>query len=207
MYLPGTDVPADATVADVGGCLDELHLGATRDPCRPSCLEITTASTCRSAFFYDVPPTAATQVPVVTLSNDAAEYTLPVRLICYADPLEQETAPGVADPCALQILGELYVRALRPGATLVWDVAARDVTYRDHTTGHHVPGWAFVDPNDRPQRRWFALPCGQVLITCEIATACLEDLGGGAYTDGPHRFDDPHYPTLSVEIVERVGCP
>ena len=207
MYGTGVTVDADATVADPVDCLASLQLGETREPCRPSCVEITEGTSCRSAFFYDVPASAATQAPVVSLTNDATEYTLPVRVIAYADPLGAETAPGVADPCALQILGEVYVRPLRPGATLVWDVGARDVLYRDHTTGHPAPGWAYVDPNDPPERRWFALPCGQVVITVEVATACLDDLGGGTYSDGAHIFLAPHYPAVTLEVVPRIGCP
>lgn len=206
MYGTGTASAQDATAANVTACLASLQLGA-RNPCRPSCPEITAGTSCRSAFFVDVPETSSALTPVMTLSNPATEYTIPVRVIAYADPLGVETAPGVSNPCSLQILGELYVRALKPGATLVWDVASRDVTYRDHTTGSMVPGWGYVDPNDQPQRRWFVLPCGKIVIVIEPATACLEALGGGVYSDGVHRFDVPHYPSLALEIVPRFGCP
>ena len=168
---------------------------------------MTAGSSCRSAFFYDVPEVAGALAPIVTMENTATEYTLPVRVIAYADPLGMETAPGVANPCALQILGEIYVRSLPPGATFVWDVAARDVQYRDSTTGGVEPGWAYIDPNDPPERRWFALPCGKIVIVVELATLCLAPLGGGAYSDGVHTFNAPHYPDLALEIAPRWGCP
>jgi hypothetical protein len=207
MYLPTVDAGPGGDVADVAACLDGLLVDPARQPCRPSCTEVTDSDSCRSVYFYDVPPTAAAQVPIVTLFNDATEHSLPVRLICYADPLGIETAPSLTDPCRLPVLGELYVRPLAPGATLVWDVAARDVTYHDSTTEGMEPGWGHIDPNDPPLRRWFALPCGQVIITVEVSTACLQVLPSGAYSDGAHLYETPHYPTVSVEIGERVGCP
>ena len=89
----------------------------------------------------------------------------------------------------------------------MWDVAAREVTYRDHTTGLFVPGWAYIDPNDPPVRRWFTLPCGDVDVVLEPSTLCLTDLGGGIYSDGDHTFETPAFPSPSVELVPRVGCP
>ena len=207
MYGSGVEVAQDVMVADLGDCLPSLTVAETRHPCRPTCPEMTGGTNCRSSFFYDVPASAEALVPVVTMANPNVEYTLPVRVIVYADPLGVEAAPGVTDPCGLQILGEIYVRALRPGATFVWDVAARDVLYSDHSTGGFAPGWAYVDPNDPPERRWFALPCGQIVITVELATLCLEPLGGGAYSDGIHTFTAPRYPSLTLEILPRFGCP
>jgi hypothetical protein len=205
MYLQGTDVTQDDS-ATVATCLASLDLGLERNPCRPTCLEITAGTDCRDSYFYDVPAGAVNVAPVLTFTNTETEYTIPCRAICYYDPLGVEASPGVSDPCGLQILGELYVRSLRSGSTLVWDVAARDVLYHDYTTGGFAPGWAYVDPNDPPERRWFALPCGQIIIVIEPATLCLDSLGGGLYTDGVLFFDAPHFPASTLEIVPRVGC-
>ena len=205
MYLSG-EIVDDDDEPNVGTCLASLDLTVGRNPCRPTCFEVSQGTDCRYSFFYDVPAGATVQAPVLSLTNHGSEYSIPCRAIVYYDPLGLETAPGLVNPCGLQILGQLYVRALRSGATLVWDVSARDVLYRDFSTGGLVPGWAYVDPNDPPERRWFALPCGQIIVVIEPATFCLDNLGAGLFTDGTLIFQDPHFPTPTLEIVPRVGC-
>ena len=65
--------------------------------------------------------------PTVTLFNDNDEHSLPVRLICYADPNEIGISPN---PCGLPVLGEVYAKALPPWSTLggTWSGARSNTT-------------------------------------------------------------------------------
>lgn len=203
MYLPGTDYEFEDT-ANLTQCFGDVFVDPDRNPCRPECIELSANNAdCRQRLTIDVGPVEAAVAPVVTLENTTTEYSVPTRVLVYYDP----AGISPTNPCSLQLLGELYVRPIRPGATLKWDVAAREVMYRDHTTGLFVPGWAYIDPNDPPVRRWFTLPCGQVDVVLEPSTLCLTDQGGGIYDDGVHTFNDPAFPSPSVELVPRIGCP
>ena len=198
-YVDDTDEVTPDTVADIDTCLGASTTAVDRSPCRPICNEL--ASSCRTVFTFEH-ESLGTAAPVVRLYNDNDEHSLPVRLICYADPSEV----GVSlNPCGLPRLGEVYVTALPPYATLVWDVIGRKVSYHDQTTGGFVPGWAFVSANDRPLRRFFVLPCSQAHVVMEPASLCLEETVDG-WSDGTREYFDPHFPTATLSVGERLGC-
>jgi hypothetical protein len=203
MYMPGTSETIDSN-ATVSTCLSALALGAGKQDCRPSCNELPSA--CRSVFTFEVNPLGAA-APVLTLTNDDDDAVIPLRILCYADPVGVGVSPN---PCGLPLLGELYTRPLPPWSTLVWDVAGRRVRYKDHSTGVLDSGWAYIDPNDPPNSRFFALPCGTAHVVIEPATTCLTvDTPNSRYTYGGYEFSFAglHYPTLALEVQERIGCP
>lgn len=202
MYLPATEIPFDSVnnSADVLTCLGDMNLSTDRIPCRPTCQEL--PETCRTLISFEVNPLGAAG-PVLTLTNDTDEYAMPIRVICYADPLEIGIDPN---PCGLPVLGEIYIGPMSPWSELVWDVAGRDVRYADHTTGEFTTGWAFIDGNDPPYPRFFALPCGVGHIVIEPASACLEVDSGDYIYFGVNLGSAPAFPTPSLEIVERIGC-
>jgi hypothetical protein len=203
MYLPGTDIefnPLDA--ANMSTCLAGMTLGVGREDCRPACSEL--PSECRTSFTFDWPEPIGAPAPVVTLTNNDASSSMPLRIIAYSDPLEIGIDPS---PCGLPILGELYLGPLPPYSELRWDVSSREVLYYDHTTADWTSGYPFVGANDPPISRWFAVPCGTTHIVIEPASACLYQANGEWVYNGVGLGVVPHYPTATVSVVERVGCP
>ena len=142
--------------------------------------------------------------PVITFNNHQNQFSYPFRAIVYADPLEIGATPN---PCGLEILGEIYVRALPAYATLIWDVAGRDIRFSDHTTSGPTSSYVYIEPNDPPARRNFAVPCTQAHLVLEPATLCVEDLGGGVFEANGITFDPPRFPSVSLALMERISCP
>jgi hypothetical protein len=204
MYLPDTDRPAyesDAD-ADVATCLTIEGVGVyDRVNCRPSCTELN--ATCRTIRTIEADPLGA-MAPVVTWTNSGDGYTWPFRARVYHDPHVTNADPN---PCGLQILGELYVRTMRPGAKLRWDVTGRTVEYMDHSTGGWVNGWAYIEANDPPNRKFFALPCGTHQLVMEPSSLCGEQNAADIFTLEGITYDPPVFPTVSIKLSERVNCP
>ena len=202
MYSPGVDsAEAPSATANLAACLNDITTDANASRCRPTCNEL--SSQCRTVYTYDVDPMGA-MAPIVTLTNNDDEFSAPVRVIAYADPMGVGVDPN---PCGLHALGEIYVSLLPPWSELIWDVAGRTIRYRDGTTGDEVGGWAFVGGNDPPIPRYFTMPCGEVHIVMELASRCLQLDGVTWYSGATPLGSVPHYPTVSVTLVERHGCP
>jgi hypothetical protein len=199
MYVDITDEVTPITSANLTTCFGATLTDADRAPCRPTCNEL--HSSCRTVFTFTHEALGACG-PVVRLFNDNDEHSLPVRLICYGDPNGIGITPN---PCGLPVLGEVYVRPLPPWSTLLWDVVGRKVSYHDHTTAGYVAGWPYVAPNDRPLRRFFVLPCSQSHVIMEPGSLCLDPISGG-WTDGSLNYLDPHFPTATLSVGERIGC-
>lgn len=201
VYVNGTTPAVEQQQAIAATCIANTLINTTRVPCRPSCSELNNA--CRDIWTFQVDP-LGTAAPVVTLTNAATTYSMPVRAICYANPNELD--PTGTATCGLPRLGEIYIDPLPPASTIVWDVAGRDVTYSDHTTAGFVSGWPFVNANDPPLSRFeFALPCGTGHVVVEPAYACLNLVDGHYYYGSVDLGIAPHFPTASVEIQERFG--
>jgi len=132
-----------------------------------------------------------------------SQYSFPFRAVAYTDP----GLVGPANPCGLPVLGELYVRPLPAGASLRWDVVGRSVDYRDETTGGWTSGWAYIEPNDPPKQRFFAVPCGKGYVVMEPASLCATFVSGTTWTLDGISYNPPTYPTTSVSIGERLSCP
>lgn len=201
IYVNGTTPAVESTVEDLASCLTGMSLSTTRDTCRPSCQEL--PSTCRNIFTWDVNPLGAA-APIVKLVNGNSEWSMPLRALALFNPAQLATTG--TNTCGLPRLGEIYLSPLPPWSELLWDVAARDVRYYDHTTGDYTSGWAFVDANDPPLRRDFVLPCGQGQLVIEPATACLSIVSSHYYYNGIDLGTTPHYPAVTVTIQERLGC-
>jgi hypothetical protein len=193
IYVNGTTAAVQTTTADMANCVTGMAISTSRDPCRPSCQEL--PATCRSIYTWTVNP-LGTAAPIVKFVNDNDVYSSPLRAIAYFNPNLVATTGN--NTCGLPRLGEIYVAPLPPWSELVWDVAARDVLYYDHTTGGYVSGWAFVDANDPPLQRFFAVPCGQGLVVLEPASACLTFSGGRYSYAGIDLGISPEYPTTTV---------
>lgn len=201
IYLPSeSNVVVTSSLANVPTCLATAFLTTTRYPCRPSCSELTAG--CRSTYTFEVSPLASAG-PVVRFTNDGGEATIPMRAIVYADPLDI----GSANPCGLPIAGEIYLRPLPPYSTLVWDVVGRQVRYRDVTTGIEVETAAYIDANDPPYRRQFALPCGTAHLILEPGDFCMSESIGVSFSWSTYTYLNPHFPNVTLELQERVGCP
>ena len=202
MYLPDTerDVHEDDADADLADCFGDVNMDDEREFCRPSCSEL--ALPCRTSRTFEVNPMAAL-APVITWDNESDAYTYPFRAHVYYDPNEIGTTPN---PCGLEILGEVYVRAMPPWSTLVWDVTGRRIQYRDVTTGGLTSGQAFIEANDTPNRRYFALPCGVAHLVMEPSSMCATDEGGGVWSLGGITFDPPTFPDVHITLQERVNC-
>jgi hypothetical protein len=106
----------------------------------------------------------------------------------------------------MPILGELYVRPLPPSSAMRWDIAGRRVEFKDSTTSGWADTWVYVDANDPPQRRFFALPCGQAHLVMEPASMCATFVSGTTYTLDGLTFNPPAYPTVAIEMSERLSC-
>lgn len=203
MYLPDSDreVHVDDQDANLAACLDTLTLDPEREFCRPACSEL--SNDCRTIRTIDVDPLGA-MGPVVTWENTENSYTYPFRAIVYHDPHGTGAQPN---PCGLQVLGEVYVRALPPSASARWDVTGRVFEYRDVSTGGWVNGAAYLMPVDPPYRRFFALPCGVSQLVMEPASACAEEVDADTFTLDGVTFDPPRFPTVSMKLSERLSCP
>lgn len=201
IYVNGTTAAVETLGENIATCFSTLLLSINRTPCRPTCNELN--PTCRNIFTYNIAPLGAA-APIVSLVNQDDEYSLPVRLICYSNPNEIDvTASGT---CGMPVEGEIYISPLPPWSTLTWDVAAREVTYTDHSTSVPVSGWAFVDANDPTLPRFFSVPCGIGHVVVEPASACLQLVNSVYYYSSIPLGTAPHYPTVSVAIQERLGC-
>ena len=202
MYLPSSNVELIATDvnADLVACLEGTSINPDRSICRPSCSELIEA--CRTVRTFEVSPMAA-MAPIVTFDNNQSGSGFPFRAVVYADPLEIGVDPN---PCGLEIVGEIYIRAMPPWSTLVWDVAGREVRYGDATSVTR-PSAFLIEPNDPPRRRYFALPCAVAHLVIEPATMCVEDLGSDVFASAEVEFDPPLFPTVSLSLQERVSCP
>ncbi len=202
MYMPDTDRLANDfdTDADVDACLAAATLNEDRLNCRPGCTELT--STCRTIRTIEADPLGAVG-PVVTWENSQGTPTYPFRAIVYSDPGELGAVPN---PCGLQIVGELYVRAMPAYSSLRWDVPGRVIEYRDHTTGGWTSGFFLIDLNDPPERRFFALPCGMSQLVMEPSSFCAAEVDPTEFTLDGVTYDPPRFPTVSIRIGERIGC-
>jgi hypothetical protein len=202
MYLPDTDIEFDElNMADMDQCLTEMTLSATANPARPTCTFL--PSECRTFAEFEVDHLGAVG-PVVMLDNDQAYSSVPLRLIVYSDPLGVGIDPN---PCGLAKICELYVSPLPPYGALVWDVPGRQVLYRDHTTGDYVSGFAYVDANDAPVPRFSPIPCGTAYLVIEPASQRLVESGGFWFHESTNLGENPAYPTPTMTIQERIGCP
>jgi hypothetical protein len=203
MYLNDEEVDeddADVTQTNLVTCFGAVDPDPARYVCRPTCHEV--ASSCRTIRAFEVEPAYA-MAPIVTWENTMGQHSFPFRAITYADP----GGIGASNPCGLPILGEIYVKPLPPGAALRWDVIGRNIEYRDHTTGGWAPGWSYTDPNDPPERRFYALPCGRGLVVMEPATLCAEFVSGTLWRLDGIDYNPPTYPTVTVRMGERISCP
>ena len=113
---------------------------------------------------------------------------------------------GPSNPCGLPILGELYVRPLPPGSSFRWDVVGRRFEFRDETTGGWANGAAYVDPNDPPEKRFFAMPCGRGHVVMEPSSLCAKFVTGTTWTLDGITYNPPAFPTVSVGLGERLRC-
>lgn len=203
MYSNGVAITGPQANAVPTTCYAGIPLGEGSLDCRPHCYDL--ISSCRSTFTFDLDPLSGV-APVLTLRNSSDHAVLPLRVLISADPNEI----GVSSPCSLPIIGQLYTRVLPPWSELVWDVAGRTITYSDHTTGGPVDGAPYIDANDPPFNRFFTLGCGLHHVIVEPGNWCLEDdVPNAQYVYQGQGFTKAnlHYPTLSLEIVERLGCP
>jgi hypothetical protein len=203
MYLPETTAPT--TAYDHTANLTAFY-GTTNPPdntrsiCRPACSELPSgALTVRS---FSATPMAA-KAPVVTWTNNTTGYNIPFRAVVYFGDRDT-TSPN---PCGMPILGELYVRPLPPDSSMRWDVTGRTVEFRDASTGGWTPTWVYVDANDPPLRRFFAMPCGVGHVVLEPASMCLTYVSGTTYTLDGLTFNPPSYPTMTIALSERLSCP
>ena len=206
MYLPDTDRASDAAdyAADLHTCFSGITSDEpSRELCRPSCSELS-LTTCRSSYTFTVDPLGVI-APIITWHNIQSQYSFPFRAIVYADPGNIGTTPN---PCGLPMLGELYVRPLPPSTTLRWNVVTRDVEVRDSTTGGFTSGWAYIEPNDPPHKRFFAVPCGKAHLVMEPASVCIDNPTGDTYTLDNLTFDPPGFPdVVDIRLQERISCP
>jgi hypothetical protein len=203
MYSNDTAVPSDGsdlTPASLASCFTTTPPKPTRAICRPACSEV--KSPCRLTRAFTVNPMAA-MAPIVTWTNTMTQYSYPFRAIAYADP----ALVGPGNPCGLPILGEVYIRPIPPSAAVRWDVVGRRIEYKDETTGGWASGGSMIDPNDPPEQRFFALPCGKGYIVMEPASYCATPNGGSSYTLDGITYNPPSYPTVSVSMGERMSCP
>lgn len=201
VYLPDSPIAIDPNnqTADLPTCFDDATINGFRFPCRPSCAELT--DDCRTILTWES-STVGAAAPVVTFSNDSDDASIPFRAIVYGDPLGIGHSPN---PCALHLLGEIYVRPLPGWADLIWDVLGRTIQFQDVTTGLPVVSSAYIDANDPPYPRWFTTGCGLIHLVLEPATLCGEWDGANFEWNGI-TFTDPHFPDVSVRAGERVGC-
>ena len=190
-----------ATNANMTTCLANIATDQNATRCRPTCSEL--HSSCRSTHTFDVDPMGA-MAPIVTLANADDFHSAPLRVIAYADPLDVGLTPN---PCGLHALGEIYVGLLPPWSELIWDVSARTIRYHDASTGDVVGGWAFIGGNDPPIPRYFTMPCGVMHIVMELASRCVFADGGEWWSGITSLGPTPHYPTVSITLQERCGCP
>jgi hypothetical protein len=203
MYLPEQEVPpydGDVT-ANISTCLSNSPTDPEREFCRPICAEL--ANSCRTSYTFDVSPMAA-MAPVVTFTNSSAQHNYPFRAIVYYDPYEMD---NFNNPCGLQILGEIYVRPLPPSSALRWDVTGRQVEFRDPSTGGFTSGWAYIDANDPPRQKFFALPCGHHHLILEPASLCADFVSGTTWTLDGITYVTPTFPTTQILLSERMSCP
>jgi hypothetical protein len=200
LYSTSTAVTVSAS-ANLTTCLANTLVNMNRGTCRPSCVEL--HSSCRTVFTFITDAVGAI-APVLTLDNNTASWSAPMRAIAYSDPAVIGVSPN---PCGLPIIGELYIVPLPPYSTLVWDVVGRDVRYYDYTTGAEVGGFAFIGANDLPIPRYFSLPCGTTHVVLEPANLCLQQVDGDWMSGDANLGTSPAFPTASLAVQERRGCP
>jgi hypothetical protein len=204
MYSRELDVAPDAddVTANLVTCLGtDSPTNEDRAICRPLCTEI--AQSCRTIRAFTTSGLGA-MAPIVTWNNSQNQYSYPMRAVVRADPGDVGTSPN---PCALPILGELYVRPLPPYAQLRWDVIGRTVEFLDSSTGGWAPGWAYIDGNDPPIQRFFAAGCGKAYLIMEPASLCADFISGTTWTLDGLTFNPPAYPSVTVAVGERLSCP
>jgi hypothetical protein len=203
MYLPESSgvVTTSTVIANLNTCFADVDVDvdAARGICRPSCSELETS--CRSTYTWTSTPMAAI-APIIVFDNAASQHAYPFRAVVYADP----NNVGASNPCGLEVLGQIYVRALPPWSTMIWDVAGREIRYSDHTTGGPVTSSAYIEANDPPNRRFFAQGCAQAHLVVEPATLCATDLGSNTFEAGGITFVNPTFPTVTITTQERVSC-
>lgn len=203
MYLPeAAPTVTSSTITNLNACFNDVDVtvNAARSICRPTCSELET--TCRSTYSWTVTPMAAVG-PIIVFDNPASQLSYPFRATVYADP----NAVGASNPCGLEIIGQIYVRALPPWSTMTWDVAGREVRYRDASTGGDVATSTYLEPNDPPNRRYFAQGCAQAHLVVEPATLCATSLGSNQWETGGVTFSSPVFPTVTITTQERISCP
>jgi hypothetical protein len=201
MYTLGGDTVTPVSLANMVNCLANSTVSTLRSPCRPTCREL--PSTCRTIVSFEVDALGAA-APTITFNNDSDDWSMPMRATVYSD----ENGVGVLpNPCSLPRAGQLYIDPLPPWSELVWDVVGRTVRYIDSSTGDFVPGWPYVRANDAPLRMDFALPCGDAHVVLEPASLCLSVDGSASVYGGLNLSASPHYPTTSLVMHERFGCP
>jgi hypothetical protein len=186
-------------VADLPDCFDASVVNTTRYPCRPSCSELD--DTCRTIVSWEISMVGAA-APIILFRNDNDAQSIPFRAIVYADPLGIGHSPN---PCALRLLGQVYVRPLPAWSEQTWDVLGRTMLFEDVTTGVPIETSAYIDANDPPYPRWFTTGCGLIHLVMEPASLCA-DWDGTTYTWQGMEFDPPHFPDVSVRVGERTSC-
>jgi len=202
MYTLSGDAVTPISLANMSDCLANSSVTTERTPCRPTCREL--PSTCRTIVTFEVDALGAS-APTITFNNDSDDWSMPLRATVYSDEIGVGTDPS---PCSLPRAGQLYIDPLPPWSELQWDVLGRTVRYMDNATGGYVPGWPYVRANDAPLRIDFALPCGDAHVVLEPASLCLSvDDDDHYYYGGLDLTASPHYPTTSLVMAERFGCP
>lgn len=208
MYLSDSTptVTPTALSDDLGALiLDESNYSLTRIPCRPSCSELRATDDLGTYWTFDIDEAIGVKAPTITFSNDTDEYNYPFRAVVYADPGEVGVSPN---PCGLLVLCEIYVRPLPPSSSLRWDIAGRDIFYRDITTGDFISSYSHIDANDPPIPRFAAFGCSRYHLALEPATLCIERVGvvGNVFEWQGLTFNDPAYPTVDIVVQERISC-
>lgn len=203
----GTVTPG--AIANLDVCFEAPTVATNRTICRPECIEL--PAECRSVVTVTSDPLGFAAPVVHLYSGDPSNaFAMPVRVIVYADPHGDGTAPTTSEAfCAMPRVAEIYVKPLPYGSDLIWDVNGRRILYRDQATGVFVETSAFIDANDPPIPRFAPLTCGVAHVTIEPATYCLEGdaVAGWHWPESDITFSDPDLPEITVELSERVGAP
>lgn len=204
MYLPGTSPTVTPGTSDLGPGLLDANYSLTRSPARPSCSELPDDT--RQTYTWPSETMMGAKAPIIIFHNNDPEHAFPFRAILYHDPGEIGVSPN---PCGLGRLGEIYVRPMPPYSYLKWDVAAREIMYRDPTTGIWIEGPFLIEVNDAPLPRYFVLPCGgDHHLVLEPGTLAIERIGGtgNVFEWNSIIFSDPHFPDVEITVQERVSC-
>jgi hypothetical protein len=188
MYAPCETVEIAQTM-DWVACAAASNLDEDRSDCRPSCSEM--PGVCRTTFDYTV-ETVGASAPIITLTPPLPDVeSLPLRIRTYVNM--NDLAPDQL--CGAPLLAELYVTALPPWSAFQYDMAGRQVRYRDAATGDWINGAAFIEPNAVGIPRWPALACGSYTTVVEPSSFCYDPL------EIPTSVPEPE-----MLIQERMGC-